>query len=78
MKKNGSAFSLGKMDDTNLGSDSHFNKSDENDSAINRDSIELKITKPKPMKAEANSFAAVDPNLKSKGKPKQQRVQVMN
>ena len=78
MKKNGSAFSLGKMDDTNLGSDSHFNKSDENDSAINRDSIELKITKPKPMIAEANGFAAVDPNLKSKGKPKQQRVQVMN
>ena len=68
-KKN-SAFSLGKMNDTNLGSDSHFNKSDDNDSAIQRDSIELKITKPKPLVVDENSFTAVDPKFKAKGKPK--------
>ena len=59
------------MNDTNLGSDSEFDKSDDNDSANQRDSIEMKITKAKLM-AEANISTAVDPNLKARsGKPKQ-------
>ena len=52
------------MNDMRLGSESEFDKTDDNDSTNQRDSIDMKITTAKPM-AKVKGIAG-DPNLKVK------------
>ena len=52
------------MNDTNLGSDSEFNRSNDNDSENERDSVDMKITTAKPMAGFKRKEG--DPNMKGK------------
>ena len=65
------------MNDTNLGSDSEFNRSNDNDSDNERDSVDMKITTAKPMAGFKRKEG--DPNMKGKnGGRQKQRVTVLN